>query len=579
MNSLVRVVAAFGLAGLFLAAPAVASDGFVNLASPSATGSYLAGIEAMGELSTPDASRFFAEAVAGDPDNPIVLNRAFLAFAANGEIERASGLASRLRQADPSNQLARLVIATTAIKQRRYEAAIRSLDNLGEDSFAGITGSILKAWALTGTGRMQEGHALLDTVGQGGLDEFLVYHRALMAEVAGDSQAAQELIAETVEGNPFDPDVIEAYGRIMGNAGRFDEALDAIVQYEARGLTHPIVTMVKQKLLNKQRPGPFATSVQTGAARMFHSVAIGFAREGSNDLALFLERLAQYLDPRNDAVALLIGQLYDSADQHELANALYDAMPADSALKPMATVRIADNLDAMGDRDEAIGRLKSIIESNPTDIDAISVLGDLQRANKEYAASAQTYGQALQVTGGNAPADWRFYYVRGIAYEQSDQFELAEKDFLRALELNPDQPQVLNYLGYSWVDKGLHLNRALAMIQKAIEGAPGDGYIIDSLGWAYYRLGRYDEAVQKLEEAVLLRPNDPEINDHLGDAYWRVGRKLEATFQWNVASAMDTEGNVKKRIAPKLKGGLDAAPVTEDSAPVEPVPGEQASVN
>jgi tetratricopeptide (TPR) repeat protein len=126
---------------------------------------------------------------------------------------------------------------------------------------------------------------------------------------------------------------------------------------------------------------------------------------------------------------------------------------------------------------------------------------------------------------------------------------------------------VLNYLGYSWVDKGMNLTRALDMIQKAVQASPNDGYIIDSLGWAYYRLGRYSDAVTQLEQAATLRPNDPEINDHLGDAYWKVGRKLEAKFQWNVAYSMDTEGNVKARVAPKLKGGLDAAPKTGDSAP------------
>jgi Flp pilus assembly protein TadD len=277
--------------------------------------------------------------------------------------------------------------------------------------------------------------------------------------------------------------------------------------------------------------------------------------------------------------AIVMGQIYDAADQHELANAIYEALPSTSLLKPMATVRIAGNLDAMGDRTEAIRRLSNIVTSNPNDLEAISVLGDLQRADKQYTAAADTYSKALAITGGNSPGDWLFHYVRGITYERSDQFPLAEKDFLRALELNPNQPQVLNYLGYSWVDKGLHLDRALGLIEKAIEATPNDGYIIDSLGWAYYRLGRYSEAVNKLELAATLLPNDPEINDHLGDAYWRVGRKLEAGFQWKIAYAMDTEGNVKKRVEPKLTGGLDAAPVTEDSAPVEPVSGEQASVN
>jgi tetratricopeptide (TPR) repeat protein len=580
VNFVLRFAAACGLAGLLFAAPVLSQGKFVDLATaPSASGAYLAGQQAMGELRTPDAARFFGDAAAEEWENPLVVHRAFVAYAANGEIERAADAARRMLQLEPTNQLALVVVATEAVKNRRYAAAVRELEKLGADSFEGITGSILRAWALTGDGRFDEATKSLDAIADGGLEEFLVFHRAIMAEVAGDSAAAQDLISQSLETDPYTADVVEAYARILGGAGRFDEALDAIVAYEAQGLSHPIISALKEQLANKQRPGLFADSVQAGAATMFHSVGLAFAREGTTDISLVLERLAQYLNPKNDTIPVVIGQLYDGAGQHELANAIYDALPATSLLKPMATVRVADNLDAMGDRTEAIRRLTNISATNPRDLDAISVLGDLLRADKQYAASADAYTKALAVTGGKSPGDWRFYYVRGIAYERSDQFPLAEKDFLRALELNPNQPQVLNYLGYSWVDKGVNLDRALGMIEKAIEGSPNDGYIIDSLGWAYYRLGRFEEAVTKLEEAAVLRPVDPEINDHLGDAYWRAGRKLEATFQWKVASAMDTEGNVKKRIEPKLKGGLDAAPVTEDSAPVEAVPGDQAAAN
>lgn len=577
MNRLKRLVVASAFAGLCLAVPVFAETGF-ELEPQSSSGSFLAGSEALAQLRTPDAARFLSDAATDSWDNPLVLNRAFIAFAANGDVERAADTASRLIQIDPGSQLPRLVAATQALKQRRYEAALRVLDRLGADSFEGITGTILKAWALTGAGRADEGQSLLDEV-EPGLEEFLFFHRAVMAEVAGDAESAQAYIGEAAALDPFNSEVVEAYGRIFGNAGRFDEALDVIVAFEARGINHPVIAALKETLANKQRPGPFASSVQSGASRMFHGIGIGFVREGTSDLALVLERLAQYLDPRNDMAVIVMGQIYDAADQHDLANALYEDLPDSSLLKPMATVRMAGNLDAMGDRSEAIRRLGNIVTLNPTDVEAISVLGDLQRADKQYAAAAETYSKALEITGGDSPGDWLFYYVRGIVYERSDQFDLAEKDFLRALELNPDQPQVLNYLGYSWVDKGLHLDRALGLIEKAIEATPNDGYIIDSLGWAYYRLGRYPEAVEKLEQAATLLPNDPEINDHLGDAYWRVGRKLEAGFQWKIAYAMDEEGNVKKRVEPKLTGGLDAAPVTEDSAPVEPVPGEQASVD
>ncbi|RYE07746.1 MAG: tetratricopeptide repeat protein [Hyphomicrobiales bacterium] len=577
VNILQRFVVASGVA-LCLSAP-VAAEGFLDLASPSTTGSYLAGQEAMDKLQTPDASRFFHEALLEQWENPLLLNRAFVAFAANGEIDQAADAARRLlKLGGGSNQLAQLVIATESLKQRRYAATIRDLDALGADSFEGITGAILKAWAMTGDNRVDEAFASLDEVGQGGLEEFLVFHRAIMADVAGRTDDAIEYITRAQEVDPFTADIVESYARIYGNAGRFDEALAAIAKFEAQGMTHPSVSAVKAKLVARQRPGLFADSAQAGAAEMFHSVGVAYAREGINDIALVLERLAQYLDPRNDTVTLVLGQLYDGAGQHELANALYDSIPANSLLKPMAIVRVADNLDALGDRPQALRRLSNIVATNPTDIEAISVLGDLLRTDKQYGEAAAAYTKALAVTGGKSPSDWRFYYVRGIAYERNDEFPLAEADFLRALELNPNQPQVLNYLGYSWVDKGMNLTRALDMIQKAVEAAPNDGYIIDSLGWAYYRLGRFEEAVEQLERAVQLRAADPEINDHLGDAYWRAGRKLEARFQWNVASSVDEEGNVKARVAPKLKDGLDAAPVTEDSAPIEDVPGDQASV-
>ena len=566
MNYLTRLVAASGLAALALVVPAFAES--VAFTGPeSATGNYLAGQQALTELRTHEAAKFFRDAAADQWNNSMVVDRAFLALAADGQVDDAADMAKHVLELEPDNDMAKLVIATQAFKQRRYDAAVAGLNKLDSQTFEGVTGSILKAWALTGQNKIDDAFQSLDKLADGGLEDFLVFHRAIMADVSGRQADAIKYITDAHDADPYTADIVEAYARILGNAGKTQEAIDAIVQFEAQGLQHPIITQVKQALANKQRPGLYAETAQAGAAEMFHSVGVAFARDGTSDVSMVLLRLGAYLNPRNDTIQLVIGQLYDTANQHELANAVYEGIPTASPMKAMAVVRVADNLDAMGDRPEAIRRLSNIVVTNPKDVDAISVLGDLYRSDKQYQAAADAYSKALGVTGGSTPGDWRFYYVRGIAYERSDKFPLAEKDFLRALDLNPNQPQVLNYLGYSWVDKGMNLTRALDMIQKAVQASPNDGYIIDSLGWAYYRLGRYSDAVTQLEQAATLRPNDPEINDHLGDAYWKVGRKLEAKFQWNVAYSMDTEGNVKARVAPKLKGGLDAAPKTGDSAP------------
>jgi len=552
---------------------AVALDAVNSFAVPpqTASGNFLAGRQALTELRTDEAASFLRVAAEEDWNNPMVVERSFIAYSANGQIDDAARVGQHLLELLAPNDLASLVIGTKAVADKRYADAVRDLEASGTDTFAGITGGLLRAWALIGEGKNDEADAALNEIAEGGLEEFLVFHRAVMADVEGDTERALELAKQAWEADPFVARIVEAYARMLGNAGRFDEAEEVIAKFQGQGIQHPLVDAVKAKIDLKQRPGAFAPSIQAGAAEMFHSVGVALAREGSPEISAVFLRLGMYLDPSADVIDLVYAQLLDSANQHEAANAVYDSIPAASPMKAMAVVQAAENLDALGDRDEALRRLGNIVATNPDDLDALSVLGDMQRAAQKYPEAAETYTKALDLAGGDAPGDWRFYYVRGISYERSKEWPKAEADFKKALELNPDQPQVLNYLGYSWVDQGINLMPALDMIEKAVAAAPNDGYIVDSLGWAFYRLGRFDEAVQQLELAVQLRSTDPEINDHLGDAYWQTGRKLEARFQWNIAASVDKEGNVKERVAAKLANGLpdvEPAPVAEGE-PVE----------
>jgi tetratricopeptide (TPR) repeat protein len=569
---LTRPLLAFAFTALLAAGTSAATVGAKDL---GITGEYLAGTQALFDLRPADAAKYFHEALSGNTDNPQVVERGFIAFAANGDIEQSAETARRLLTFAPDNELARLIIGTVALKERRYDAAIDELKDVKAESFAGITSGILRAWALAGAGRAKEADTLLDTIAAAGLEDFLVFHRALMDEVAGDTADALDYAKRAYETDPFVARIVEAYARMLGNAGRFDEAADVIANFENEGYTHPLVDVVKAAIDEKRRPGVFATSVQSGAAEMFHGIGVALARDGSSDVALVFLRLGLYLDPSADVISLVLGQLFDGAGQHDAANAIYDRVPATSPMKPTAVVRVAENLDAMGKRDEALLRLGNIVQANPDDLDALSVLGDLQRTAEKYGEAADTYTKALALTGGNKPGDWRFYYVRGIAYERNKQWPKAEADFQKALVLRPDQPQVLNYLGYSWVDQGINLAPALDMIQKAVDASPNDGYIVDSLGWAFYRLGRYEEAVEALERAVQLRPNDPEINDHLGDAYWRNDRRLEAKFQWNIAASVDDKGDVKARVQAKLAHGLDPVPASKGSVAANETPTAQ----
>jgi len=551
----------FTLVVLLSGTGAFAQTSTLSMRMPSVSGSFLAGQEAFRDLRTSDAARYFLDASAAEWENAAIVERTFTVLAADGRIDDAAAIGQHLLELAPDNELAHLLLGTVALKERRYSSAITELKGVNDSSFIGITGTILHAWALVAKNQYPAAQDLLDQVGRGGLDEFLVFHRALMADVAGEREAAIGFAGQAYESDPYVARIVEAYARMLGNAGRFDDARKVLDSYEEEGLSHPVIDEVHEAVNRDRRPGKLAGTTQAGAAEMFHGIGAALSREGSLDVAVVFLRLGLYLDPDSDVISMALGQLLDTAGQHKMANEIYERLLGASPMKVMAGVRIAENISAMGDRSEAIRRLKNIAAAEPESLDAVSVLGDMYRYDERYNDAIDAYTKALAITGGTRPRDWRFYYVRGIAGERAGKWPAAEADFLKALELNPGHPSVLNYLGYVWVDKGINLTKALEMIRDAVNANPSDGYIVDSLGWAYYKLGRADEAVATLEQAVQLRPNDPEINDHLGDAYWAAGRKLEARFQWNIASTLGTRTEVNERAILKLANGLDA--VTE----------------
>ena len=558
------------LAVAVFSAPVSAQSTF-GVAPITATGGFLAGQQAMQDLRTADAARYLRRAADEDYDNPLVIESAMVALAASGDIAHAATLAGHFIDLTEGSDVAQLIAATDAVREGDYPAALVMLEDVGSDSFVALTGSVLKAWAQTAEGDLEAAFATLDGVAQGGLSDFLVFHRALMADVAGEKDEALRLAAEAYEINPGVPRIVEAYARMLANAGQFDEAKAAIAKYVEAGGGHPLVALVEADIEAGRAPGPFAATIPVGASEMFHGLGAALAGDRANQTAVIFLRLGQYLNPRSDTIPLLLGQIYDLAGNHDEANRIYDAVPAASPMKSAAVIRMADNFSAMDDLDEALRRLRNIVVAEPGNTDALAVLGDLERTNELWTEAAATYSKLIDAIPGDRQGDWRFYYVRGMSYERNNEWPKAEADFKRALELNPDQPQVLNYLGYSWVDQGMNLEPALEMIEKAVAAAPNDGYIIDSLGWAFYRLGRYEEAVVELERAVRLLPNDPEINDHLGDAYWKAGRKLEARFQWTIAIDVDEKGTVRERAIPKLTDPeANVGDGSEDAEAAEP---------
>lgn len=563
-----RLVVAL-LVGLAAVGGALAQS-TMPLAIPSATGSYLAGREALQDMNTQEAASYYLDAARSDWENLDIVTSAFEALLADGQVPRAVDVASHVLELDPTNGLAHIFLGTVALKERRYTSALNDFNAVQSNSFLGITAGILKGWAQVGKGDLGQAQKSLDAISRNGIEDFLRFHRALMADVAGKPKEALGLMRQAYENQPNDIRLVEAYTRMLMAAGDFKGATKVLDDFAAVGWSAPFTEPLRADIAAGRGAAKLIPNPQAGAAEMYYGIGRALTQDGSHDLAAEFYNLGLYLHPAADNISVALASIFENAKQYERANALYRALPESSPYKPSASVRIAENIQALGDRPEAIRRLHNIVVTQPDNFDAIIALADQLRFAERYKEATTYYSRALEIAGGSSKkTNWSIYYARGIAYERSGQWDKAELDFKAALKLSPNQPQVLNYLGYTWVDRGENLDEALKMIQKAIDWDPTDGYVVDSLGWAYYRLGRLDQAVKTLEQAVELRPSDPEINDHLGDAYWRVGRKLEAGFQWNIAADLDTTGNVKARVAKKLESGLpetDVSPTPREGA-------------
>jgi len=553
---------------------------FGPLSMPSAAtaqdapGAYLAGRQALFDSDFAAAAKYYGIALLQDPQNPALMENVVFAQLALGRLERALPVAQRMQAAGVNSQVANLVQAGGLALSGDYDALLqRDVDTQG---ISPLVDGLLAGWAHMGAGAVSKALDQFDVVSEEkGLRGFALYHRALALASVGDFEGAETMFAAD-DGKLGLISRRAALARIevLSQLGRNDEALAVMTQAFGGRLDPGLQNVADRLNAGDTLPFSVSASVQEGMAEVFFTVGAALNGEAADDYVLIYARMASALSPDHVEALLLSAELLDQLGRYELSVATYKQVPTEHPDYHAAELGRAEALRRAAKPEAAIEVLDQLSRNYPEQASVYSSLGDLLRQQEEYAQAVAAYDKALDYTEEDAASRWFLLYARGISHERLKNWEQAESDFRAALKLNPDQPQVLNYLGYSLVEKQIKLDEALEMIERAVAARPDSGFIVDSLGWVLYRLGRYDEAVGHMETAVELMPVDPVVNDHLGDVFWSVGRYLEAEFQWKRALSFvdpeDTDSEADPdRIRRKLEVGLDVVLAEEGAEPLK----------
>jgi tetratricopeptide (TPR) repeat protein len=566
-NALLSTATAIGMFTASISATQAAKDFSTETDAHSLLGSYLAASLAKGANDNNSAAAFYRSALALDPSNAVLLEQAFQTEAAEGHWDRAVPLARDLVAKSGENRMAFLLLGLNSFKNGNYSKADDEFRKASDGPIGELTSALARAWAAAASGNAQRAMKLLDMPKQAEWAQFyLNYHKALIADVLGRPQDALAAYEHSMRQDATTLRIALAYARHAaknGNVKLAQEILDGQTE-RSQGEPHVLVRELREQIGPDKKTNLLISTAAEGMAEVFYGLGEALTSEGGLSMGVLYLQLALYAQPDHAFALAALASAYESGQRYQAALDAYDRIPSGSALQPAIDIRKAFDLNSLDKVDEAKVILDRLAKADANDLKPLDALGNILRARKRYGEAVDVYSAALKLIPKPDKRHWSIFYSRGTCYERLKNWPAAEADLQKALELYPDQPLALNYLGYSWVDQNRNLKQGMGLIEKAVALKPDDGYIVDSLGWAHYKLGNYAEAVRFLERAVELKPQDPVLNDHLGDALWRVGREREAKFQWDQALTLDPEPEELERIKKKLSDGMP--PATEARA-------------
>ncbi|MGE0252811.1 MAG: tetratricopeptide repeat protein [Dongiaceae bacterium] len=521
-------------------------------------GSYLAGRAAYLSSDVKDALPYLQETLAGDPDNTALLDRAILLLAGAGRIKEALPVADHLAELKPNAAMAILPRLAEAAANKEWDKVKKLLEPLPLESLNLLSKPLAGAWAAAAKGDKAEALSKLEPLAKSDPSlNIALLHRALIADILNDAKMADGFYGQVLArfNNPPLRLVLLA-GNFYARQGNTATAQRLYEEFNARGSDSARLDSLIAALKTGSKPTPLIGDAKAGMAEAFFELADALSGDRLAPAALFYSRLSLHLKKDHVFANLLAAEALDTMERYSEAAPLYESLQSHPVFGQLSRLGLARSLLRAGNMTAALQSLEETLRQSPKSAEALMVKGDILRQQKNYAEAAAAYSQAIAAVDKEEPRHWALYYARGVSFERAKNWPKAKADFEHALTLNTDQAYVLNYLGYSLVERGEDLEKAKLLLSRAVELEPSDGSIVDSLGWAYFKSGDFPQSLVYLQRALELRPFDPVIIDHVGDALWRVNKREDAKFKWLQALKFSPEDELKSQIEKKLQAGL-----------------------
>ncbi len=531
-------------------------------------GGYLAGRHALSTKDFDAASTYLSRAIEDDIENPELLNGLISVQVSLGDIGAAKVSSDNLDLLGVQTQLSNMVKIAIQLRNRDFDNAKQQIEN--EQGINPLLDKIVTGWAFADQGNFEDAETIFDEIGKGSsLAQFSQMQKASMLAAYGRYESALNTIGNLEKNsNRISIDARALKVQLLLKLDNKEEATEYFSKIFGDGVNSDAANLRMQV---EDHPNAYSIeeslSLEAGIAYAFYAIADILKDDADPNTALLYVRLAQYLNENSQKAILLAADLLEQMGQYDLAVAEYAKIsPSSSYFLSSELGRVGALRD--GGKTEAALEVLYYLSREFSDIGVVhNSLGDFLRREERYSEAKIAYDRAVDIYRENNNVSWVVLYARGITHERLQEWDKAESDFRNALTINPDQANVLNYLGYSLIDRGEKLDEAMTMIEKAVSLQPESGYIVDSLAWGLFKLGKYETAIPHMEKAAELMPVDPIVTDHLGDLYWAVGRQLEAKFQWRRALSFDPELKDATRIREKLRIGLDRVLVNEGLKP------------